>query len=356
MFAQAIALSLPTEDRKILWLGTQVAGSALLKLYELVLMKDLWGQVLYIDLNRKLQPVSFGRMLRSPISNIRGGRVAVSAIRREIADLGGSIELWVPHQDDWSCRVAAAEVYASAGLVHFFEEGLSIYLDRERRSRVWYRDIVSRWAKAIGVGCRGAVRHPMGYYLTDIYQTCIDCDTIFDRNIRRRSLAELCGKSYTDRLLAIPSFGTVVGRLVAKYPTSPFVLFVNSVDVEDNYISLDDYVESVRRGIGAAGFGDEVIMIKPHPRNRKETIQALVAAFEGRSQVVDEDVPVPIEVIAPLLNLKAVVGTNTSALVYLKIIHGIETISISGLMAGDGPMFHRNVNFSRTFSTIVRCI
>jgi hypothetical protein len=243
-------------------------------------------------------------------------------------------ELWVPHPDDSVCRLLAEQMHRSGKKVHFYEEGLGIYLmhSAPNVSKNWYQKtystVRSAIAQLLGVG---ALYRPLSPNLDDAWLTLPQTPTIFPAELPVLDLKKRFHRKYIETLISSSSMGSVIPQAASHYPTDPFLLLLCSVEVEDHWFTVEEYHAALLAYLRRFQGKVSIIAIKPHPRTQKTVLDSLlekVRALGFQCVMIREEFPVSIELLFPSLNCVAVVGGISSPLVYLPQLYGVPTHSI----------------------------
>ncbi|MFC0471073.1 polysialyltransferase family glycosyltransferase [Halalkalibacter kiskunsagensis] len=110
------------------------------------------------------------------------------------------------------------------------------------------------------------------------------------------------------------------------------ILLLSQALSEDNLISLDDELEVITKYIADYRGGDFRVFIKPHPRDNLYKINSLEKKLKKQGVnvfVLQNDVPIPVEVLLTQMKLTEIIGVWTAALFYSYIIdNNIKNTSI----------------------------
>lgn len=337
LFAQALAIGRGPAETRDLWLGTQAKGSLLQELYTHMLIAGLWRHVTPLSLHRELTFPNPGRYYRHPVTFTANWFKTLKAVRA-LRVSENYDELWVPHPDDAFSRVLAAEMRRRGKVVHFYDEGMLIYLRHNVTLKPanfvdWaYPRFTHVLMRAAGAGAAGK---SLIENLTDAWIVLPNAPSILPATLPLFDLKDHFNRSYMAEATATSSMKTVLPEALAAYPKDPFLLLLCSVEVEDHWFGLEEYQPIVLERLRAAKQMTSLVVIKPHPRSQKAVIDALVDGVRKLGmeyRLIQEQFPVPIEYLYPHLPCVGVIGGISSPLVYLRSLYQADTRSLISMM------------------------
>ncbi len=337
LFAQAIAASLPAAERKVIWLKLAEGDARARAAYELHLLPQLWQNARFATLlGPKFLPAGKA-LMRRPVGAVRQLKRNLRALDALLEDeekqANGELQLWVAHPRLPDVLHAAQWCRARDYPVHFYEEGISIYLDEKSNARAGAPG-AGRLSKAnvlrralLRAGGLSHLSRPLEPLLRDMTINYPQISTLFAEPLPTHDLSAHFNADYIARLLQKPELSQRIEEAAAPYPRAPYALFVSSVEVEDNFVDADDYFAAVAACRDLKESAGLPFLIKPHPRNRPDVLARLQR--ELGAQLVEEKVPVSLEILAARLNCSLVLGVCSSPLIYLPLLHGTKTASIA---------------------------
>lgn len=147
------------------------------------------------------------------------------------------------------------------------------------------------------------VSYPRKYYLEnytgDLVQMRFDHDTkgIIDKKLIEKDNLEL--------------------KRISNKKT---VLFLSQSLSEDGLVNLNREVDIITKYLGELPNSEYMIYLKPHPRDKKEKIEQVKSILNDKVIILDNSVPIPIEVHLSIINIDMLVGIGSAALFYSPLI------------------------------------
>lgn len=336
LFAQAIATSLPVEDRKVVWLEATDSNIHARESYQLHLLPEIWSETRFSDFSGRITLPAGRALARRPLDILRQLKGSVreleEALSVEEKNANGAMQLWVAHRSKGYTHTA--RWCSQRGFpTHFYEEGTATYLDVAPKSGndssdAQRFDPVENLRKAmLRASGLGQLLRPIEPLLTDIWLNYPQISTQFSAQLPQCDMSPHFDAQYIARLLQKPQLNTQVMQAAANYPSEPYALFVSSVEVEDNFVHADDYFEAVAACRSLPQIAGLPFVIKPHPRNRPDVLARLKSSLDAR--IVKEEVSVSLEILASRLNCALVLGVCSSPLIYLPLLYGTATASLA---------------------------
>ena len=366
LFAQAIAANLPAQDRKVIWLKIADGDARARAAYELHLLPEIWTSVRFASLLGPSFLPSGSALMRRPVGALRqlkrNLRELETLLTGEEKRAAGELQLWVAHQRLRDVLHAATWCAERGYPVHFYEEGISIYLDENSIPRESAPG-AQRFDKAnvlrrtlLQAGGLSHLLRSIEPLLCDMTINYPQISTLFAAPIPTHDLSVSFNADYIGRLLKKPDLAARVAQAAANYPREPYALFVSSVEVEDNFVNADDYFAAVAACRSLPQSAGLPFLIKPHPRNRPEVLARLQR--ELGAQLVEESVPVSLELLAAHLHCSLVLGVCSSPLIYLPLLYGTATASLAPRLveARLGTSGARIRRFARQFAGVTATI
>lgn len=329
LFAQALARSLPAGDRKILWLSAIKDDSPLYQLYQALIVPGLWADVKYITFNRSLTASVFRRSPVKLASRVREIREGIATLVKTLPEASQPCVLWIPHQFDLTCKIAAVLTKEAGGEVNFYEEGMSVYFMQKPSSERRFKHDFNAALFRLVAAKHARIEKPLASYLDRLYLSMPSRKYLvaFSGDAVACDLTKDFDRAYLDWLPAHSGMSSHMAAAVARYPRGPFVLILLSVEIEDKIFPVDAVASAIRSTLPAILDGVDHVVIKPHPRTKPATLEMLKAHLPMKVSIVTEEFPIPVEMLVGQLPVKAVFGGICSSLVYLNQLYDLNCYS-----------------------------
>lgn len=332
MVAQLVVSQRPT-TRRVLWVSTPDAARRAAPTLAAVLRQDTWDDVRWVPHNHQLGRPDPRTLAAAPFSTLGRLRGHIDDVERCLDDASPH-QVLVPHAQNWHCLAAARWCARRHRVAHLYEEGLSLYYATDGFTRRRSPSAATA-AHAVQRLVDGAMRSAGLFsssdradrYLSDVY--CFFPDRPQVVHPRGERVRILPNRNLLEEMGSAEAFAPTRAYLRSLRRPGTACLLVSSIDVEDLFVAAPAYLRGMQRAIGRLLGEHDRIFVKRHPRNDPARLAQLLAPYSTRVVLLDEPVPVPLELCFADLGVGTVAGTLSSPLVYLPLLYDVRPVSVA---------------------------